>query len=192
MLNGSASFLTRTVYARDSTSMKAKRVQSATMPTADQFADYFIARTRTENRQMSAYKLQKLLYYTQAWSLSERDRPAFREEVRAWKDGPVVPAIYKRFRESYFVESTVPGPHGLDAADQRHAEAIWLMYRELDGDQLAAMTHREQPWIDARKGYADHARSDVPIKESLMREECQRQMADTDQALLNLAQRLAG
>jgi uncharacterized phage-associated protein len=41
---------------------------------------------------MSAMKLQKLVYYSQAWSLVWEDRPLFREEIQAWASGPVVPA----------------------------------------------------------------------------------------------------
>jgi uncharacterized phage-associated protein len=38
---------------------------------------------------MDAMRLQKLLYYVQAWHLAVTDEPLFPEQIKAWKDGPV-------------------------------------------------------------------------------------------------------
>ena len=37
---------------------------------------------------MTAMKLQKLVYYSQAWSLVWDDKPLFRERIEAWANGP--------------------------------------------------------------------------------------------------------
>jgi len=47
---------------------------------------------------MSVMKLQKLVYYCQAWSLVWDDRPMFREPIEAWTMGPAVPALYREHR----------------------------------------------------------------------------------------------
>src|SRR5688572_15116084 len=110
--------------------MAPEQAQIGSLPEANQFANYLISLTRREGRQMSAYKLKKLLYYIQAWSLSRRGRPAFKDEVRAWKDGPVVKAVFTRFREGYYVEDVVPKPDKLSTEDKEHAYGVWMLYRE--------------------------------------------------------------
>ena len=53
-------------------------------------ADYILAKKGT----MSAMKLQKLVYYAQAWHLVWEDKELFPEEIQAWANGPVVPSLY--------------------------------------------------------------------------------------------------
>jgi uncharacterized phage-associated protein len=43
---------------------------------------------------VTTWKLQKLVYYSQAWSLVWDDEPLFPEEIQAWANGPVCPALY--------------------------------------------------------------------------------------------------
>ncbi|MDY6802276.1 MAG: DUF4065 domain-containing protein, partial [Cyanobacteriota bacterium] len=40
---------------------------------------------------LSAMKLHKLLYYSQAWSLVWDEQPLFSERIEAWANGPVIP-----------------------------------------------------------------------------------------------------
>ena len=43
---------------------------------------------------ISPMKLQKLVYYAHAWHLAFLGQPLIREEVQAWKFGPVIPDVY--------------------------------------------------------------------------------------------------
>ncbi len=40
-------------------------------------------------------KLQKLIYYCQAWSLVWDEEPLFSEDIEAWANGPVVRSLYE-------------------------------------------------------------------------------------------------
>jgi hypothetical protein len=62
---------------------------------------------------MSAMKLQKLMYYSQAWTLAWTDRPLFEEEIEAWAKGPVVPELYNKHRGQFLLQ---PGFFGGNAA----------------------------------------------------------------------------
>lgn len=55
---------------------------------------------------MSAIKLQKLCYYSQAWHLALDGVPLFTEPIHAWANGPVIPALYEMHKGRYWV---VPG-----------------------------------------------------------------------------------
>ena len=50
---------------------------------------------------LSAWKLQKLCYYAQAWSLVWDDECLFTERIEAWANGPVVPFLYKQHRRTF-------------------------------------------------------------------------------------------
>ncbi|MEZ4287770.1 MAG: DUF4065 domain-containing protein [Polyangiales bacterium] len=55
-------------------------------------ADLIIDRMGGED--IRALTLQKLCYYVQAWHLAWHGVPAFREELQAWRHGPVVPTLW--------------------------------------------------------------------------------------------------
>ena len=52
---------------------------------------------------METMKLQKLLYYSQAWHLAIFGTEAFHEELQAWAQGPVVYDVWDRHRNQRYV-----------------------------------------------------------------------------------------
>ena len=50
---------------------------------------------------MSTWKLQKLCYYAQAWSLVWDEEPLFEENIEAWANGPVVPRLYRKHQGQF-------------------------------------------------------------------------------------------
>jgi uncharacterized phage-associated protein len=71
------------------------------MYTALEIAVWFLgAIDRRAGDGITHLKLQKLVYYAQAWSLALLDRPLFDEEVEAWAHGPVVETVFQRFKDA--------------------------------------------------------------------------------------------
>lgn len=66
--------------------------------TARQVADYVIAFLAEHGDPTTNLKLQKLLYYSQAWYLALYDLPLFDDRIEAWVHGPVVPPVYGAFK----------------------------------------------------------------------------------------------
>ncbi|MGH7905267.1 MAG: Panacea domain-containing protein, partial [Candidatus Binataceae bacterium] len=58
---------------------------------------------------ISAMKLQKLVYYSQAWSLVWDEKPLFRDRIEAWASGPVVPNLYRKHRGKFEVANWPSG-----------------------------------------------------------------------------------
>lgn len=50
-----------------------------------------------------AWKLHKLAYYCQAWSLAWDDEPLFEEDFQAWANGPVCPELFRKHSGMYRV-----------------------------------------------------------------------------------------
>jgi|SRR6185312_12069435 len=131
-------------------------------------ADYILQAHGT----MSAMKLQKLVYYAQAWHLVWEDRELFSEEIQAWANGPVVPCLYSLHQGSF---SLSPGffqgdisrltTHSKDVIDR-----VLKFYGDKDAQWLSDLTHMEQPWKTARIGLVDGVRGSSVISIESMAE----------------------
>lgn len=119
---------------------------------------------------MSAMKLQKLVYYSQAWSLARRGIPLFQESVRAWAHGPVVWELYEQHRGQFAV-STLPQGDAA-ALDEPQAQLVdWVLdrYGPQSAKQLSDLTHAERPWVEARGQTPPGGRSFAEISHHTMR-----------------------
>lgn len=110
---------------------------------------------------MTAMKLQKLVYYSQAWSLVRRGISLFDDEIQAWAYGPVVYELFQQHRGEFVVGSVRGDPARLSGDERRHIDGVLKSYGHLDGAELSKMTHREDPWRLARE--------DVPKGQPSMR-----------------------
>ena len=103
---------------------------------------------------MTAMQLQKLVYYSQAWSLVLLGRPLFPERIRAWAYGPVVHELFKQHRGRFTVEAgqLKAGDKGRLGRDEG-ATARWRsqLLRNPRLRALSDMTHSEDPWRSARE-----------------------------------------
>jgi uncharacterized phage-associated protein len=97
-------------------------------------------------------KLQKLLYYCQAWHLALNDSPLFSEEIEAWIHGPAVPRVFGIFKEYRWNVIERPVTPLSDTAVVRHVDEVLDSYGKYGATQLERLTHSEEPWILARRG----------------------------------------
>ena len=118
---------------------------------------------------MTTWKLQKLVYYGQAWSLVWDDDVLFPEEIEAWANGPVVRALYHAHRGKYRV-SRLPRVEADALTDEQRetVDAVLEFYGDKSPQWLSDLTHMEAPWRSARRGVPDGERGNAVIaKESL-------------------------
>jgi uncharacterized phage-associated protein len=138
-------------------------------------ADYFITKVDLEaGDDITHLKLQKLVYYAQAWYLAMHDRLLFQNRIEAWAHGPVCREIYDRFR--HFSWNPIPpkaalsAPSEIDDDIKDFLDEVWEVYGQYSAAKLEQMTHEEPPWIEARKGIMQGTPSQAPISENVMRE----------------------
>ena len=67
--------------------------------TASKVANVFLKLAQEKNEELTNLKLQKLVYYAQAWYLAIYEKPLFDDEIEAWIHGPAVPSIYKMYKK---------------------------------------------------------------------------------------------
>lgn len=101
--------------------------------------------------EVSTWKLQKLCYYAQAWSLVWDREPLFKEDIEAWANGPVVPALYKHHRGQFRVSATPNGePDNLNHDQRETIDAVLRDYGGFSAAALSGLSHRETPWSKTR------------------------------------------
>lgn len=103
---------------------------------------------------ISTMKLQKLVYYSKAWSLVWDGDPLFPEAIEAWANGPVCPELFYAHKGVFLIdENDISGDISVFSKDQKATmNAIVRDYGEKTASELSDLTHSEAPWIDARKG----------------------------------------
>lgn len=121
---------------------------------------------------LSVMKLQKLIYYSQAWGLVWDNQPIFIEEVQAWASGPIVKELYEVLKGTFKVTADViDGNSKVLTENQKETiDAVCKFYIEKEPQELSDMVRQESPWINARIGIADGERSDRIISKESMKE----------------------
>jgi len=137
----------------------------------------------TKGLSVSPLKLQKILYYEQAWFMAfgGRDNTLFPDAPEAWVNGPVYPTIYHIYKDrtpnmcDHLQISDFTDQDPLFALRQycerlslgpdfsELIESVITMYGSKTQNQLIFMTHSERPWAEAREGLAPYERSERSI-----------------------------
>lgn len=132
-------------------------------------AKYILSKTG----EMTAMKLQKLVYYSQAWSLVWDENPLFEEDIQAWANGPVVPALYEYHRGQFKVNEDTFADGSVDTLTSNQKDSIDKVLETLQcktGQWLSELTHMESPWKEARGDLEPTARCTNVISLAAMHE----------------------
>lgn len=131
------------------------------MLNANEIADYFIELSTPGTKEnITNLKLQKLLYYAQgeyvAHNEESNDEMLFNDRIEAWKHGPVVPEVYRRFSNYIFNEISKTEINKANIIKVKEEEldvflnGVWSIYGSYNGKQLERMSHMESPWQRTR------------------------------------------
>ena len=121
----------------------------------DDVADWFL-----NKKEMTPKKLQKLVYYAYAWTLTlfndsadKLNTKLFNEKIRAWVHGPVVGKLYHEYEDygyNLIPRNTTRPKFTSDVEDI--LDQVWQLYGKYTANELESLTHQETPWQNARKG----------------------------------------
>lgn len=129
---------------------------------------------------MSHLKMQKLLFYCDAYHLAYFDCELITDKFEAWVHGPVSRIVYNSFKDKsvlyadlYFNQNEADNPDEdfnrlLSSQSQLVTEILDNLSQWSDID-LETSTHKEKPWIEARKGYALGDKCSVEISKETTR-----------------------
>ncbi len=129
-------------------------------------ANRLLELARERQLPLDPMKVQKLLYYAHGWHLALTGKPLLDRSVEAWQYGPVLPDVYRAFRQFGAQPITEPARYfaidggkltlrryampasdpDMDYAD-RILRRILEQYGGYSGIQLSMMTHADgTPW----------------------------------------------
>ena len=102
-----------------------------------------------EGEGISHMKLQKLMYYAQGFHLAIYDEPLFKNQIRAWMHGPVLPSLYYELKPN--------GRNNIQYKDDFNSsklteeeydlvEEVYDVFGKFSAWKLRCMTHSESCW----------------------------------------------
>jgi uncharacterized phage-associated protein len=137
-----------------------EREKMAKFQSYEDVSNYFIALSNESGSFISNLKLQKLMYYFQAWYYAAFEEKLFDKDFQAWVHGPVIPDLYHKYK--HFGYKPIQKDLGEDTVkmfresfnddEQNFLNDIENFYFPKEGFELERLTHREDPWLNARKG----------------------------------------
>ncbi len=104
---------------------------------------------------LSTWKLQKLCYYAQAWTLAWDGAELFPENFEAWANGPVCRELFNEHKGKFLItdtDLTKGNSSCLDEEEKQNIDIIINDYGSKDAYWLREQTHNEEPWKTARNG----------------------------------------
>lgn len=121
---------------------------------------------------MTTMKLEKLVYYCQAWSLAWDGVPLFDEDFQAWANGPVCPVLFMSHKGRFWLEADFYDKYEckFSAEQIETMNSVLSTYGDKTPQWLSELTHKERPWRETRNGIAPGDSCDKVIPKELMQE----------------------
>ena len=103
-----------------------------------------------EREGITNLKLQKILYFAQAYYLAKLSRPLFSEKIEAWEYGPVVPVVYDLYKKNG--NGTIlleKDEASISVEDKENLKRIWDLFGGYSAGRLVDIAHAHSPWREA-------------------------------------------
>lgn len=129
---------------------------------------YVVNISDTELNGISNLKLQKILYFIQAYFLISTGKPCFSENIEAWDFGPVVPVAYHNFKQfgamnipsistyleydsnnMWNVKRKVFNENIILEEDRNKIRNVLNIFKDYSATSLVDLTHNQAPWKNA-------------------------------------------
>jgi uncharacterized phage-associated protein len=115
-------------------------------------ANYFIWFASQTDVEINVYKLQKLMYYAQAWHFRVYGTPLFNADFHAWIHGPVIPNLLEKYQGKFSWEPIAEQIESPKLSEEicEFLEEVAEAYFPYDDESLERMICSEMPWREAR------------------------------------------
>ena len=115
---------------------------------------------------ITTWELEKLCYYSQAWHYTWTDKQLIGEEVQAWCKGPVFPKLFALHVGKFTVSAEdfkFADSNKLSADAKDSIDIVLEHYGNMTAEELVKLTHKEDPWKNARGDLPEDAESKAII-----------------------------
>lgn len=94
-------------------------------------------------------KLQKLLYFAQK-EFIKIGLVLFNTAIKRWEYGPVVPTIYRKYKDSDRIIATPEKNEPLPDEIENRLKAVYLRYNKYATSYLVTLSHKEKSWLNTK------------------------------------------
>lgn len=141
------------------------------MHKAIDIANFFVNLSSAADEElMTNLKVNKLVYFAQAWSLVRFNKKLFDEDILAWQYGPVVQSVYNTFKPCG--KNNIANVAGNYSEDKFSEDELALLidvamqYGQFTAPKLVDITHKKNsPWSKVYKEHESNVISIESIKE---------------------------
>ncbi len=142
------------------------KINSGAKYKAMDIAGFYIQLANDLDDSIDNLKLNKLLFYSQAWSMVRFGKPLFIDEVEAWEYGPVVSSVYHAYKAC----GKTPIQEPVDEVDEGKFTTdelellidIYNNYGQYTSVALKNKTHvTDSPW---EKVYVPYQNNEIPLE----------------------------
>lgn len=138
------------------------------MHEAGKIANKLLELAGSNGKTLTPMQLLKLVYMSHGWMLGIFGKPLIRNQIEAWKFGPVIPDLYQKVKayrdQPINITLHVDDPTPLSPAEESLIRQVYSLYGDYSGPELSRLTHQPgSPWdltYDAN-GWADTISNDV-------------------------------
>lgn len=120
------------------------------MKSAIQVAEYILRKAREANDTVTPMQILKLVYMCHGWMLGLYGRQLIKENVEAWRYGPVIRELYdqvKDFRSQAITAKLSDNVDDFDGPEKNIMDQVYSKYGKLSGPALSRLTHmKDSPW----------------------------------------------
>lgn len=125
-------------------------------------ANIFVKKFREDGRKLTVLALIKTVYIAHGYALARMGRPLVKQEVQAWRHGPVIPEVYEAFahqvrgsnevvREAskYYPGGVKGDPYAakLTPEQDQIVSEVYEKYSTFSAFDLLRLTHQKgSPW----------------------------------------------
>lgn len=138
-----------------------------------QLSNYIIMTCNKSGKSISNKKLQKIMFYCQAYHIAKYKEDLISNDFEAWKHGAVLPVLWREY--SCYGYNDIYTYDENEYNNIRHTFGEYLCdfldrvigkFSFLSADEIEEINHNELPWQEARKGYAPNENCNNIISKS--------------------------
>jgi uncharacterized phage-associated protein len=129
---------------------RTKPPQEGHMHDSRRVANRFLELARDNGVALTPMQILKLVYIAHGWMLGLYGRPLIRDEVQAWRYGPVIPRLYnavRQYRAGPVTRQLTAPAEELDEFEDDIIGQVYRLYGKKSGVTLSRLTHApDTPW----------------------------------------------
>lgn len=141
----------------------------------EELADYIIMKCNKDGKEISNLKLQKMIFYCQAYHIAKYKERLIDCNFEAWKHGAVLPALYHDYCSYGYSNINIFNLEKYNEIIKNFGEyligfldKIIDKFSSMSADAIRTLNHNEEPWKRAREGYLPSENCNKIIDEELM------------------------